>query len=164
VEIYRLMAKVYEALEDKSLFFCDDLDYVEQHMEKSGFGVVAVVDEKIAGSLICRYPGMDEDNLGRDISLAEEELEAVVHMESAVVDISCRGRGLQCKMLQYAESLIDNEKYRHLLATVSPYNPASLRSFEKNGYGVRMTKEKYGGLLRSVLYKRVEQVPHERGI
>ena len=39
------------------------------------------------------------------------------------------------------------------MATVSPDNPASYQSFEKNGYKYMVTKEKYHGLVRKIYLK-----------
>ena len=36
-EIYKIMQKALTALEDKSLFVCDDLDYVKKHIEETAF-------------------------------------------------------------------------------------------------------------------------------
>lgn len=152
-EIYNLMKEVYERLEDKDLFVCDDLDYIISQISGNGFAVVACNEEgKIIGSFLIRYPGGSLDNLGRDIGLKEEELEKVAHMESVVVHPDFRGQGLQSQMLRFAENRIEKKAY--FLATVSPYNPASCRSFEKNGYEHVMTKEKYGGLVRRI-YKKM---------
>ena len=157
VEIHRLMLKAYEGLEDKSIFVCDGLEYIQSCIcGGKGFGIVACNNNnRIVGSFVLYYPFMGEDNLGRDIDLPIEELPKVVHMESAVVMSEYRGRGLQYEMLKYAEELLDRSKYRYCLATVSPDNPASFRSLEKNGYRHITTKEKYNGLIRRIYLKEI---------
>lgn len=155
-EIYSVMDEVYNRLEDKSLYVCDDLEYVKSHIENEGFAVVACNNtSRIVGSFIFRYPMHSEDNLGRDIGLEEEQLKKVVHMESSVVLPEYRGRGLQLSMLQYGEELIDQSKYKYLMATVSPDNKWSYNSFEKNGYKLTITKEKYNGLMRRIYLKEI---------
>lgn len=155
-EIYNVMVQAAEALEDKTLFVCDDLEYVREQIEQSGFAVVACkADGEIVGSFLFRYPDLAEDNLGRDVGLSDSKLMQVVHMESAVVLSEYRGNHLQEKMLQFGESVIDKEKYHYLMATVSPDNPASYLTVEKNGYELMMTKEKYGGLMRRIYQKTV---------
>ncbi len=155
--IYNVMVQTVEALEDKTLFVCDDLVYVKEQLEKSGFGTVACrADGEIVGSFLFRYPDLAEDNLGRDIDLPDNKLAQVVHMESAVVLPEYRGNHLQERMLQFGEKLIDRTKYRFLLATVSPDNPASYLTFERNGYELMVTKEKYGGLLRRIYQKELQ--------
>lgn len=118
--------------------------FVEDFIKESG----------IVASFIFRYPDNSADNIGRDIGLPEEELSSVVHMESVVVLPEYRGKHLQEKMLTYAEGLIDTQVHNCFLATVSPENPASYKSFEKCGYELVTTKEKYGGLMRRI-YRKV---------
>ncbi len=152
--IFSIMQRVTRELADKTLYVCDDLEYVKTQLQTDGFGVVACnSDNEIIASFLFRYPHMSKDNLGRDIHLAEEQLDAVVHMDSVVVLPEYRGRHLQEEMLRYAETLIDKSVYRYFMATVSPDNPASYLSFERNGYVHVMTKEKYGGLLRRIYLK-----------
>ena len=154
--IHDIMLRTAESLDDKSLYVCDDYEFVKRHIDQEGFGLVVCNDvEEIVAGFLFRFPGAAEDNLGRDILLSEEELEKVVHMESVVVLPEYRGNHLQEKMLRYAETLIDKTKYKYLLATVSPDNSASCRSFENYGYQVAITKEKYGGLIRRIYKKSV---------
>ncbi len=159
-EIYQVMQEVYERLDDKTLFVTSDPDYIQAHLEAEGFMVVVCDPQgKMVGNFMVRYPMDAEDNLGRDLGLPEEELYKVAHMESAVVLPEYRGHHLQIQMLQYAEHMIDQEKFQYLMATVSPENPASYRSLEANGYRLMMTKEKYGGLPRRIYCKKVPENP-----
>ena len=151
--IYDLMVEVYEQLENKSLYVCDDLAFVKRHISQEGFTVVACTKEdKIVGSLILRIPDA-EDNLGKDIGFSEEECQRVIHVESAVVAPLYRGNALQRRMLQIAETMIDRVKYSYLMATVSPDNPASYKTLESLGYELIVTKEKYDGLMRRIYRK-----------
>ena len=155
--IYSLIKQVYDDLEDKSLFVCDGMDFIKQQLTETGFGIVTKSNNNIVGCLIIRFPYPEADNLGIDIGLSDDELSKVAHIESVVVDKNFRGRGLQSKMIKYAEQLIDSNSYKHLLATVSPYNYPSLKSFYYNNYKEILTKEKYGGLTRIILYKNINQ-------
>lgn len=155
--IYSLMKQVYDDLEDKSLFVCDDTDFVKQQLTKTGFGVIAKANDNIIGCLIVRFPGLEKDNLGYDIDINANELPKVAHIEAVVVDKNFRGHSLQQKMIEYAEQLLDNKKYYHLMATVSPDNHASLKSFFNCNYKEILTKEKYGGLKRIILYKSIKE-------
>lgn len=153
-EIYKVMQTVHSRLVDKSTYVCDRWEDVKAMLTENGLGVVALNrEQKMVGCLLCKYPGDSQENLGRDIRLPEPELVKVVHAESAVVLEEYRGNSLQSKMLQAAERLIDKEKYRFLIATVSPDNPASFKTLEQNGFQYIVTKEKYGGLLRRVYRK-----------
>ena len=155
-EICALMREVYDNLDDKSVFVCDDEEFVGRHISSEGFTVIACTESReIVGCFIVRFPGESSDNLGLDIDLPKERLGQVVHMESCVVSPVYRGMGMQSKMLRYAESLIDKSRYVYFMATVSPNNPASFHTFEKNGYRVAALKEKYLGVSRRIYLKEV---------
>ena len=77
-------------------------------------------------------------------------------MDSASVLPEHRGHGLECKMIAFAETLVDISKYCYSFATVSPENTASLKSLKRNGYQVMTTKEKYEGLIRCVMMKELK--------
>lgn len=154
--VRRVMQEVYEQLEDKSLFVPSSTEEILAHIKAEGFTVGAYdLQGRMAGHFIVRYPMYAPDNLGRDLGLPENELCKVAHMESAVVLPEYRGHHLQIQMLKYAESIIDQKKFRYLMSTVSPDNPASYRSLEANGYKLMMTRKKYGGLLRRIYCKKV---------
>ena len=154
--IHALMTEVYEELPDKDIYSCDDLENVKHYLNDAGFGVVGInKDGRIISSLICQYPGTNDDNLGLDVGLSEEELLRVVHFESAVVHRDYRGQGLEGRMIAFAEERIDKERYNIFFGTVSPDNPASCHTAEKNGFEYLITKEKYGGLIRRIYCKRV---------
>lgn len=155
-EIWSVMDTVYEAMEDKDLFICDDLDYVKSILSGHGFGVVACAsDGKIVGNLLVYYPQTSKENLGHDLSFDDAQLSRVVHMDSSSVLPSARGHHLESRMLAYAESLIDTSRFSYLTATVSPDNAASLKSLLKNGYEIKVTKEKYSGLIRCIMLKKL---------
>lgn len=152
--IATLMQNVYNNMQDKTWFVCDDEEYVKKHISDEGFCVVALSDERIVGSLVARYPKMSQDNLGKEMEALENELEYVAHIESMVVDEAFRGHGLQRKMMEFAIKEIDKNTYRHIMGTVAPKNTPSLNNFLKLGFSVVKTVEKYGGLERHILYKK----------
>ncbi len=156
-KIHWAMQTVADSMEDKSLFVCDDFEFVKSHISDKGFIVVATTQEagedRIVGCLIVRYPGDESDNLGLDIGLPKSELYNVVHMESAVVLPKYRGNGLENKMMKYADEQIENSDTKHFMSTASPDNIASCKSLEKCGYVIKMTKQKYGGIIRHIYYR-----------
>lgn len=159
-EIWSIMDTCYQTLKQKEYFVCDDLDYVKDLLSGHGFGVVACDENnKIVGNLLVKYPGVTEENLGYDvfakcnIPSTSENLNRVLHMDSASVLPEHRGHRLESKMIAFAETLVDTSKYCYSFATVAPNNTASLKSLEQNGYQVMVTKEKYAGLIRCVMMK-----------
>ncbi len=153
-KIYSHMQEVYNQLENKALFVCDNHDFIVDHISIHGFVVMAYCNnEKFAGCLIVRFPGYDNDNLGKDTGLSDAQQLRVAHMESVVVLDKYRGNNLQYEMMKYAEKNIDTNKYRYILATVSPDNIYSRTNLIKCGYRFVLNKVKYGELSRDIYMK-----------
>ena len=161
LDIWSVMDICAKHLEHKEQFILDDLAYVKDILCGHGFAVVACdKTDKIVGNLLVKYPGITDENLGYDvftdclhIPLTTENLSKVVHMDSASVHPNHRGHNLERLLIAYAETLIDISKHKYSFATVAPNNYASLKSLERNGYQVMVTKEKYHGLMRSIMMK-----------
>lgn len=152
--IYECMISVYNSLDDKSMFVCEDIEYVRRNITEHGFAVVAETDSgRTAGAFVFEYPGQELINLGRDIGLLESEFDKVVHMDTVVVLPEYRGHGLQERMLVFAENMINKDKYKYYMATAAPYNSPSVNTFIKCGYRIVKVTEKYGGLTRAILLK-----------
>lgn len=173
-KIHEVMVQASRTLENKDYFICDDLKYVKKLLNQEGFGIVACdTSGNVVGNLLLKYPGLTDENLGYDIfpdyfsSLTQQEilpvhdffqkeLQKVVHMDSASVLPAHRGHHLESRMIAFAENLIDTGKYIYAFATVAPSNTASLKSLERNGYRTMITKEKYGGVMRCIMMKKLD--------
>ncbi len=110
-------------------------------------------EEELAGLFFLEIPELAEHNLGYHVGFTEEELKRVVHMDTAVVLPEHRGHGLQERLMAFPEEELKKEGFTHLMGTVHPENPYSHRSFEKLGYRVVWSGEKYGGKLRDLMEK-----------
>ena len=158
-ELYRLMRTVWERLENKDLFAVEgmDLEWFRKFLDpRRGFCVTARSETgELAGILMVCRPMEDDDNLGLDVGMTSEQRLRVVHMETAAVLPEHRGHDLERRMLAFAEEKLQGTDTRYLMATISPFNPPSLRAAERLGYQVLLTKEKYGGHLRHILIKGI---------
>lgn len=152
--ISQLMLDVYNNLTDKTLYVCNDIEYVKEQLSGNGFGVVAEYNGDIVGSFILRYPGMSESNIAADAELCLSEYPKVIHFESLVVKSGYRGLGIGYKMVEFAYDSITAPNIKHCFATVAPHNGASLSVFMKAGFRPIIQKEKYNGLKRIILYKQ----------
>ena len=113
----------------------------------------SAVSPAIKPSDLLTFSETDRKSSLSDFSLTFKNLSRVVHMDSASVLPKRRGYGLESKMITFAENLIDTSKYCYSFATVAPENIASLKSLERNGYQIMITKEKYGGVMRCIMMK-----------
>lgn len=161
--ITKMMQEASALLSDSSWYVADDEDFVRCHIKETGFILNAFWDGTIAGFLMVRLPEKSEDNLGyslleqwtRQHLDPETELFNTAHMESVVVRPPFRGHHIQRDLIAKAISILKEQHYRHLMATVHPENKASLISFQKNGFQIIETVKKYGGLSRHILYRSI---------
>ena len=153
-----IIEKVWADIDNKHWFVADDSEYTTRILkEGNGLGYKAVEKDSgaIAGIFIVALPGMKEENLGRDIELAQEELGKVAHMESVAILPSYRGNGLQYALMQQGEADLRKMGYSYLMCTVHPDNLYSKNNVIRQGYEVVLTKEKYGGYIRDILLKKL---------
>lgn len=130
-----------------------------QVLGEQGISVGAFLEQRLVGFHGVFFPHVSAENLGLDIGLKELELNRVAHMESVSVHPDFRGNGLH---LQMANRLIDyiqnHTSYRYLLETVSPENTGSIKNVLKSGLVIVHLKRKYGGLLRYIFYRNLNEV------
>lgn len=151
--IMKLMEDARRDPEHPDWFAADDEAYVREHLDGKGFVVAALSETgEIAGFFIVKEPE-PEDNLGVYLEFGREELSKVAVMDSAVVGSAWRGNGLQGKMLEKAEELLDKERFCYLMCTIHPDNRYSLHNMQMHGYEIKKTVKCYGGLTRHILLK-----------
>lgn len=167
--IISLVRYVHDHMSDPSLFAYEGQDetWLWKQKEEGGYGIVAEAVENdangtapergIVAASFVRFPGDDDEGLGRDAGLAEENIPFVSYIEFAVVHPEHRGHHLEYEMLRFAEKQPERKLRPYVFATVSPDNVASLRSLQKAGFSVKCTKEKYGGLLRHIVQYELQQ-------
>ena len=181
-ELSCIMEAVAARMEQPAWFMQDDRAYIEAHIGErplsgtdKGFilKVLAygegnnfrsrsipklepITDPETAGFFMVHFPGLSEENLGRDIGLSVEKQALVAHMDSVVILPEYRGHGLQHMLMKEAERIIKSETgYRILMATVHPDNTYSLRNVKAHGYEVAAKAIKYGGHPRYILKKEI---------
>ena len=110
---------------------------------------VAEAEGRMAGvfSIIC--PGLRDFNLGYELGLTEQELERVIHMDTAAVHPDFRGHGLQRRLIGAAEPEL---RGKILLCTIHPDNIFSLQNMQKLGYTIEKKVARYGSI-RYILRK-----------
>ena len=146
-----LQEKVCAALENKELYVSSDRERNAYLLEKQGV-IGAFCGERLVGYCSFVYPGAGEDDYGRHLGGGEDLLPRCGAVDSAVVDPDFRGCGLQKEMARLAVAMV-KEKHPDgiLLTTISPRNPASLRSMQAAGFTVLYQTKLYGGKDRCIL-------------
>lgn len=174
-----MMNTAWSALEDKDWFIQDDASFIRRILGESGspqpsawaadplsasspavngFGLLALdTKDAPAAYLLVLFPELSSENLGYDLAFKKRQLLQAAHMDSSAVLPNHRGQQLQQSLVRCAEEILQQHfpGKIYLLATVAPANLPSLKSFQACSYEIRGTKEKYGGVTRHILFKKI---------
>ena len=154
-ELMAMIHEIYDAIPIKEWFCLNSDEAVIGYMTTGGFALKVMCDGKPAGVFIARTRELGEENIGYDLKFDEEQRKLSAHMEIAMVREEYRGQGLQRIMMEKAEEILKEQGFRYLLGTAHPDNAASVNTFLKLQYEQMMTKEKYGGMKRSIFWKEI---------
>lgn len=154
-EMINLQDLILSHLPDPEIFFPHNRDYFRQIFQHDRSVIGVRVEESLAAYSIIRIPGHDQDNLGRDIGLAEDELASVAHLQATVVHPAFRGNGLQRRMAAAHLHVIEDLGFKHVCCTVSPKNPASLGNIIRSGLVIRALRPKFGDWWRYIMYRNL---------
>ena len=126
----------------------------------NGLMLGAFVEDELIAFRALLVPPIDEEHLGRDIGLKDEELQKVIYQEISNVLPAYRGNQLQkiFAILIMQELSKQTHSYRYVCCTVSPFNIPSLKDKFSQGMEILSVKEKYNGLLRYIFVKDLEEV------
>ena len=154
-EMMDLQELVVHHLPVPEIFRQHERSYLQKifRLERTAIGVTT--RRGLIAYSIIGFPGNDRDNLGRDIGLAEGELEKVAHLQAAMVHPAFRGNGLQRKMAAQHQRVIRDLGYEHVCCTISPWNPYSLRNMLASGFGILGLAPKFDGWWRFIMYKNI---------
>ena len=155
-DLVALQSLIVGTLPEIEIFKPHDEEYLRRifQTDLSVLGVLA--GEKLVAYSMTRYPGLEKDNLGRDLNLAEEDLNKLAHLQAIAVHPHFRGYGLQRELAAAHLKVLESSGYEHVCCTVSPKNPVSLNNLLSCGFRVRALVPKFGGWWRYILYKRIK--------
>lgn len=153
--IMDLIMEAKENVPDPDWFEAEDMEFAGKHIDEEGFTILAQWEDRIAGMMMVRIPGEQEDNLGEYLNLTDSQRNKTAHLEIAVVAPEFQGNGLQYRLFCMAEERLREQGYDYLMATVHPENRYSLRNMERLGMVRAAEVRKYGGKPRYVMWKRI---------
>ncbi len=157
LEIEKLQLKVYESLTDQSILQPLSTEEFEYILNGNGLMIGAYVENKLIAFRALLNPPIDEEHLGYDCGIAEDELHRVLYQEISNVSPTYRGYGLQKTLAKVIMNQIDLEKYDYVCSTVKPYNIPSLKDKFSQDLMVKGLKIKYVDKLRYIFYKDLRQ-------
>ncbi|HDR6310602.1 TPA: GNAT family N-acetyltransferase [Bacillus cereus] len=156
-QILSLQNIVVEALEDKSRLQPLSLEEFQYILEGNGMMIGAFIENELIAFRALLVPPIDDEHLGLDIGIPENELHRVIYQEISNVHPNCRGNGMQ-KILATVimdELQKEDSKYDYVCCTVAPFNIPSLKDKFAQGMEIAALKEKYGGSMRYVFVKEL---------
>lgn len=157
-QLMKLQYEVIDALPNKAILQPLDEGELSYILQGNGVMIGVFVEKKLIAFRALLEPEIDEEHLGYDIGLSSEaDLKKVLYQEISNVHPNFRGFGLQRTMADIVMQQIDSTKFNVVCATVMPFNIASLKDKFSQGMHVAALKLKYGGKLRYVFAKFLQE-------
>ena len=157
-EVIDLEQFVLDKLIDKDLFAPAPTGSYEKILTNRGILIGVFVNDKLIGMSSVYFSNDDDDNIGKDVGLENEEIYKVVYLCNAVIHPDFRGQGLINKLFNYLIDEVKSKgKWRYILATASPKNYASIKNILSAGLKIIKVKVKFGGYVRFVFYNDIEK-------
>ncbi len=158
-EVYSLMQDVVSRLPNPDLFAWDDEESLYAYLEAGAEIYGACDGEKLIAYTLLSFPGLSDDNLGRQFepALSNEDLLRTAVFDTSIVHESHRGKGLQQYFNRLRERRAKERRAICLYATVHPDNTVSRGNLEAAGLVHQFTQPMYGGKLRMCYMKFLEQ-------
>lgn len=151
--LLELQTKVIHSLVKKDVLQPLSVEEFTTILNGKGFIIGVFFGGKLIAFRAMLEPVLDEEHLGIDAGLIEEELLMVIYQEISNVDPAYQGNGLQTYMGNLVMKLVDKERFRYVCATVAPFNIPSLKDKFALGLEIVSLDEKYEGKLRYTFIK-----------
>lgn len=156
-QIEELQVEVYEALADQSILQPLSTEEFEYILNGHGMMIGAYVEDELIAFRALLNPPFDEEHLGYDCGIPENEFNRVLYQEISNVSPKYRGYSLQKTLATVVMSNIDLGKYDYVCSTVKPYNIPSLKDKFSQNLVIKGLKIKYVDKLRYIFYKDLRQ-------
>lgn len=158
-EILEVQTQVVQAMQGPGILqplMKEEYQYI---LEGKGLMIGAFTGNEMIAFRALLIPPIDEEHLGRDIGLPENELPKVLYQEISNVLPAFRGNHLQKILAGVIMEELSKENYgcRYICCTVAPFNIPSLKDKFAQGMKIAALKEKYGGSLRYIFVKDLEE-------
>ncbi|MEW9052196.1 MAG: GNAT family N-acetyltransferase [Neobacillus sp.] len=158
-EILRVQEEVAAQLTDKDSLATLSEEEFEYILSGKGLMLGVFAANQLIAFRALLVPAIDDEHLGWDIGLSEDELAKVIYQEISCVLPEFRGNGLQkiLAVLIMEELSNQDHPYRYICCTVAPFNIPSLKDKFAQGMHIATVKEKYGGRLRYIFVLDLEE-------
>ena len=127
---------------------------LEVCFDKNSLVLGAYLNDELIGFGILLDAQDTAENLAKDVEVIQDKLTSA-NVKLIIVRPSYRGNGLQKIIINKLQEHAKNCGFSYLCATVSPVNNYSLNNFLGTDFINYKTLNKYGGLSRILLYKKI---------
>lgn len=157
--IEQVQKEVIDSLPEKAILQPLSTEEFLFILNERGLLIGAFVEDRLIGFRALLIPEIDEEHLGLDLGLPEEDLPHVIYQEISAVLPEYRGNRLQQKLAEVIMKELPNleENFRYICCTVAPMNIPSLKDKFLQQMHIGALKEKYAGMERYILVKDLEQ-------
>ncbi|PIC70562.1 N-acetyltransferase [Sporosarcina sp. P16b] len=132
----------------------EEFEYI---LRGNGMMVGAFVDDRLVAFRAMLDPGEDDEHLGIDVGVLQNELSSVLYSEISGVDPDYRGHGLQTTLGKWLMEHVERDRYRYICTTVAPFNIPSLKDKFSLGLRIKGLNVKYGNKLRYILFMDLQK-------
>ncbi len=151
--ILNLERSVQSEIGDSESYVVSQRSYFSMCLPMGAIALGIYCDDALVAFALVSFPLGRGDNLGDDLGLPDDEIGRVAQIEKAVVHPNWRRMGMHSHLVDRIAKMAESMNYKHLVATVSPNNPASI----KVALNARMWAEKfafkYGGMPRFIFHR-----------
>ncbi|WP_241536069.1 hypothetical protein [Indiicoccus explosivorum] len=164
-EIERMQQEVIRAADEKNTLQPLTTEEFKFILDGNGLMIGVFADGRLIGFRALLIPPIDEEHLGFDIGLPEEDLSSMLYQEISAVLPVYRGNRLQRQMADAIMERIPElqRNFRYIACTVAPMNIPSMKDKFSQGMRIAALKEKYEGLLRYIFVKDLGMEGTESG-
>ncbi|MFO1443315.1 GNAT family N-acetyltransferase [Bacillus sp. Bva_UNVM-123] len=161
-EILQVQAEVVSKLNNQSTLQPLTEEEFQYILDGHGLMLGAFVGNELIAFRALLAPIIDDEHLGRDIGLKDDELPSVIYQEISNVLPAYRGNQLQKTLaILIMEELAKQEhSFRYVCCTVAPFNIPSLKDKFSQGMQIAALKVKYGGSLRYIFVQDLQHTNH----
>ena len=161
-EIMNLQDLIIRRLSREDLLLPFSLEFMRSHFSQKGFVIGILVADELVAFRNVYFPDITdmEWNHGQDFGFSKEKCRQTANLQMVCVHPLYRGNRLARKMNQQAIRMIrEQNRFEHLMATVSPYNYWNVDILLNSGFDIVGLKHKYNGKLRYIAYQNLKSLP-----
>lgn len=156
-QLQKLNANIMDHLANPDFYYPPyDTDLLKLCL-REGLAVGIFSKNRLIAYQLSYFPEFKEDNLGWDVCLPQERLKDAATFHGIAVHSEYKNNRFGSVLTECVLNIMNEYGCRDIMATCHPDNIHSLRILLQNGFAVRKLKYKYGGKLRYVLHREVNQ-------